>query len=567
MRVSGFFLNTEREAPAEAEVVSHILMVRAFMIRKLATGIFTYLPMGYRVIRKIEQIVRECMNEEGAIELLMPAVQPAELWQESGRWSKFGKELLRFKDRHDRDCCMGPTHEEVITEIARSFIKSYKQMPVNLYHIQGKFRDEVRPRFGVMRAREFIMKDAYSFDKDEKSAALSYEKMRRAYCKIFERCGLKYKMVDADSGPIGGDLSNEFMVLAQTGEDAVISCDSCDYAANLEKAAALPVEFTVDIKTPAKPLPINTPGAHTVEAVAEFLNVSVQEVVKTIILKADDKFVAVLVRGDHEVNLIKVKNFMKTAYAEMAEAKDIEEISGPVGFSGPVGLKIPILVDYSVEKLPAMVVGGNEKDTHIIGVRLNVDFKADAVGDFRAALPGDICPKCGGRYELTRGIEVGHIFYLGTKYSESMQANFTDADGAKKPIIMGCYGVGVSRIAAAAIEQNHDDAGIIWPVPIAPFEAAVIPLNANDPNICAAAEEIYAALKTAGEDVIIDDRDERAGVKLSDADLIGYPVRIIIGQKSYKEGCAEIRLRSGGETFLIKFADVPAKIRELLTCG
>jgi prolyl-tRNA synthetase len=567
MRVSEFFLNTEREAPAEAEVVSHILMVRAFMIRKLATGIFTYLPMGYRVIRKIEQIVRECMNEEGAIELLMPAVQPAEIWRESGRWGKFGKELLRFKDRHDRDYCMGPTHEEVITEIARSFIKSYKQMPVNLYHIQGKFRDEVRPRFGVMRAREFIMKDAYSFDRDEKSAALSYERMRRAYCKIFERCGLKYKMVDADSGPIGGDLSNEFMVLAQTGEDAIISCDSCDYAANLEKAAALPVEFTIEIKTPIKPLPVSTPGAHTVEAVAEFLNISVQEVVKTIILKADDKFVAVLVRGDHEVNLVKVKNFMKTSYAELAETKDIEEISGPVGFSGPIGLKIPILADYSVEKLPAMTVGGNEKDLHIIGVRLDIDFKTAAVGDFRAALPGDICPKCGGRYELTRGIEVGHIFYLGTKYSESMQACFTDADGVKKPILMGCYGVGVSRIAAAAIEQNHDDAGIIWPIPIAPFEAVIIPLNSNDPNICKAAEEIYAALKTAGENVIIDDRDERAGVKLSDADLIGYPVKVIIGQKSYKEGCAEIRFRRGGETLPVKFADVPAKVRELLICG
>jgi prolyl-tRNA synthetase len=566
MRVSNFFLNTQREAPSEAEILSHILMVRAFLIRKLATGIFTYLPMGYRIIRKIEQVVRECMNGEGAIELLMPSVQPSEIWQESGRWSKFGKELLRFKDRHGRDYCMGPTHEEVITEIARSFIKSYKQMPVNLYHIQGKFRDEVRPRFGVMRAREFIMKDAYSFDVDEKASAVSYERMRRAYCKVFERCGLKYKMVDADSGPIGGDLSNEFMVLAQTGEDAVISCDSCDYAANLEKAIALAVEASGgdDVSGGAKE--ILTPRAHTVQAVADFLKVPVQRVVKTIILKADDKFAAVLVRGDHEVNLIKVKNFLKVSLVELAEAEDIERLSGPVGFSGPIGLNIPIYVDLSVEKLPSMVVGGNKKDLHITGVRFNADFKAAAVGDFRAALPGDVCPKCGGHYVITRGIEVGHLFYLGTKYSESMQAVFTDADGASKPIIMGCYGIGVSRIAAAAIEQNHDEAGIIWPRAIAPFEAVVFALNANEPEISQAAEEIYAALTEAGVETIIDDRSERAGVKLSDADLIGYPIRVTVGEKSFKNGCAEIKLRRDKEIFSVKFADVPSKVKELLEC-
>jgi prolyl-tRNA synthetase len=565
MRVSNFFLNTQREAPSEAEILSHILMVRAFMIRKLATGIFTYLPMGYRIIRKIEQVVRECMNEEGAIELLMPSVQPAEIWQESGRWSKFGKELLRFKDRHGRDYCMGPTHEEVITEIARSFIKSYKQMPVNLYHIQGKFRDEVRPRFGVMRAREFIMKDAYSFDVDEKTSAVSYERMRKAYCKVFERCGLKYKMVDADSGPIGGDLSNEFMVLAQTGEDAVISCDSCDYAANLEKAIASAVEADGD-EISGEVKETLTPGAHTVQAVADFLNVPVQRVVKTIILKADDKFIAVLVRGDHEVNLIKVKNFLKASLVELAEADDIDQLSGPVGFSGPIGLNLPIYADFSVEKLPSMVVGGNKKDLHITGVRFNVDFKAAAVGDFRAALPGDICPKCGGRYVITRGIEVGHLFYLGTKYSESMQAVFTDADGVSKPIIMGCYGIGVSRIAAAAIEQNHDEAGIIWPRAIAPFEAVVFALNANEPEISQAAEGIYAALTEAGIETIIDDRNERAGVKLSDADLIGYPIRVTVGEKSFKNGCAEIKLRRDKEIFSVKFADVPSKVKELLEC-
>jgi prolyl-tRNA synthetase len=534
------------------------------MIRKLATGIFTYLPMGYRVIRKIEQIVRECMNEEGAIELLMPAVQPSEIWEESGRWNKFGKELLRFKDRHGRDYCMGPTHEEVITEIARSFIKSYKQMPVNLYHIQGKFRDEVRPRFGVMRAREFIMKDAYSFDVDEKAAAVSYEKMRRAYCKIFERCGLKYKMIDADSGPIGGDLSNEFMVLAQTGEDAVISCDSCNYAANLEKAAALPIEPEGVIPPSAKAAEVITPNMHTVKDVADFLKVPVQAVVKTLILKIEDNLVAVLVRGEHEVNLTKVKNFLRAPFAELAEAEDIKAVSGAVGFSGPIGLKIPIYVDYSVEKLPAMVVGGNKKDLHITGARLNIDFKADGTGDFRAAMPGDKCPKCGGRYTITRGIEVGHIFYLGTKYSKSMKAYFTDADGLKKPIDMGCYGIGVSRIAAAAIEQNHDDAGIIWPAPIAPFEAVVFALNANSQEISRAAEKIYSELIAKGVEAIIDDRDERAGVKLSDADLIGYPVRITVGEKSYKNGCAEIKLRRDSGILTVKLAEVAGKVKELL---
>ncbi|MDR2104387.1 MAG: proline--tRNA ligase [Deferribacteraceae bacterium] len=566
MRVSSFFLNTQREAPAEAEVLSHILMVRAFMIRKLATGIFTYLPMGYRVIRKIEQIVRECMNEEGGVELLMPAVQPAEIWQESGRWNKFGKELLRFKDRHGRDYCMGPTHEEVITEIARSYIKSYKQMPVNLYHIQGKFRDEVRPRFGVMRAREFIMKDAYSFDVDVQSAAVSYERMRRAYCKVFERCGLKYKMIDADSGPIGGDLSNEFMVLAHTGEDEVISCDACDYAANLEKAAALPVEPSADITFTDKLQEVFTPNAHTVRDVAAFLNIPVQAVVKTIILKADERLVALLIRGDHEVNTTKVKNFLRVPFVEFAEPQHIEAVSGPVGFSGPIGLNIPIYVDYSVEKLPSMAVGGNKRDLHIIGAKLGVDFKAEAVGDFRAALVGDVCPKCGGRYNITRGIEVGHIFYLGSKYSESMQACFTDADGVKKPIEMGCYGIGVSRIAAAAIEQNHDERGIIWPIPIAPFEVALFSLNSNNREVTDAVELLYKTLLEAGVEVIYDDRDERAGVKLSDADLIGYPVRITVGEKSYKNGCAEVKLRKNSEAAAVKFADVLMTVRELLEC-
>ena len=565
MRLTQFFAPTMREVPAEAEALSHKLMLRAAMIRKVAAGIYTYLPMGYRVIRKVEEIVRRSMNEAGAIELSMPSVQPAELWEESGRWKQYGRELLRIKDRHDREFCYGPTHEEVITDLARDMLRSYKQLPVNLYQIQTKFRDEVRPRFGLMRGREFIMKDAYSFDIDDKGASESYEKMRQAYCRVFERCGLSYKMVEADSGAIGGKFSHEFMVLAGTGEDAVISCDSCAYAANLEKAAALKPATVAGAER--EPEEVSTPKAHTVQEVASQLSAQVEHIIKTIIVRADDELMAILVRGDHEANLIKLKNHLGLSTVEMASADDIRSTGSPVGFSGPIGLNIPVYADEAVMDIVSAIVGGNKKDVHIIGAKPCRDFKVTAVGDFRNALPGDVCPHCGGRYVIARGIEVGHIFKLGTRYSKNMKAMYLDRDGKQQHLVMGCYGIGVGRTAASAIEQNHDERGIKWPVPIAPFEVVVVPLNMNEPEIVAFAETVYQSLLDAGIDVIIDDRDERAGVKLSDADLIGYPLRVTIGKKTFAEGKAELTYRSTGETIQLdkdKIASyVVDKIKEL----
>ncbi|MDR0453264.1 MAG: proline--tRNA ligase [Deferribacteraceae bacterium] len=564
MRVTQFFMPTLREAPADAEVISHILMIRAGMIKKSAAGIYTYLPMGLRVIRKVENIIRQCMNETGAIELLMPSVQPAELWRESGRWQHYGKELLRMKDRHNRDFCFGPTHEEVITEIIRTYVSSYKQLPVNLYQIQTKFRDEVRPRFGLMRGREFIMKDAYSFDIDEKGAQESYEKMRRAYCRIFESCELSYKMVDADSGAIGGSFSHEFMVVAQTGEDAIISCGSCNYTANMEKAASLKPD-NPHTGTEEEPKERHTPNMHTVSEVAKFLNVPETTVIKTIIVQADDTVVAILVRGDHEANLIKLKNYLGVAGVEMATPDNICKVTGaPVGFAGPVGLSIPIYADNAVSDIVSAVTGGNKKDTHITGVKPGRDFAATVYGDFRNAVIGDICPSCGGKYTVARGIEVGHIFKLGTKYSVSMQAKYLDAGGKQQQIIMGCYGIGVGRVSAAAIEQSHDEAGIIWPVPIAPFEVAVVPLNTNEPVVVNLAEIIYTELKNAGADVIIDDRNERAGVKLADADLIGYPLRVTIGKRTLSEGLIEVTIRKTRETTAVKRENIIAYVKNTL---
>jgi prolyl-tRNA synthetase len=560
MKITQFFAPTMREVPAEAEAVSHKLMLRAGMIRKLAAGIYTYMPMGYRVIRKVEDVVRRCMNEAGAIELFMPSIQPAELWKESGRWKQYGKELLRIKDRHEREFCYGPTHEEVITDIARDMLPSYKQLPINLYHIQTKFRDEVRPRFGLMRGREFIMKDAYSFDQDEEGAQQSYEKMRQAYCRIFEGCGLSYKMVDADSGTIGGSFSHEFMVLAGTGEDAVISCNSCDYAANLEKAIALkPAPVNVGEGSPQE---VETPGAHTVEEVVSFLNVKIEQIIKTIIVRADEELVAVLVRGDHEANLIKLKNHLGVSSVEMASPADIRSTGSPVGFSGPIGLNIPIYADHAVMEISSAFVGGNKKDVHITGTLAGRDYQVSTVGDFRNALPGDTCPKCGGKYEIARGIEVGHIFKLGTKYSESMQARFLDKNGRQQHFVMGCYGIGVGRTAASAIEQNHDERGIIWPVSIAPFEVVVVPLNTNEPEIVAFAEQVYTELCAAGIDAVMDDRDERAGVKLSDADLIGYPVRVTIGKKTFADGLSEVTFRRKGETVQMPKDDIVSFVAE-----
>jgi prolyl-tRNA synthetase len=562
MRYSQYFLPTLKENPADAEVVSHQLMMRAGMIRKVAAGIYSYLPFGLRAIRKVEQIVREEMNRAGAIELLMPMANPAELWQESGRWDYYGNELLRFKDRHQRDFCMGPTHEEVVTDIVRGHVKSYRQLPVNLYQIQTKFRDEVRPRFGLMRGREFIMKDAYSFDTSEEGANRSYQKMREAYCRIFERCGLKYRMVEADSGAIGGSFSHEFMVLAATGEDVVISCESCAYSANIEKAVVVDRG-----EMPQEPLSelerVVTRGAHTVADVSQMLNLKPSQIVKTMLVMADAEPVAVLIRGDHELNVAKIKNLLGSSVVELATPEQIAAATGgPVGFSGPIGLKVPIYADNAVKYLRNFGVGGNEKDIHLEGANLDRDFQVTQFSDLRDAAEGDACPHCGGRYSHTRGIEVGHIFKLGTKYSEAMKATFLDADGKANDIIMGCYGIGIGRTVASSIEQNHDADGMIWPMPIAPFQVLVTMLNPKDEAVRDAAERLYQQLQEAGIEVLLDDRDERPGAKFKDADLIGIPLQVTVGARGLKEGQLELKQRAGGEKALIAVERIAEELRK-----
>jgi len=565
MRYSNYFIPTKKEIPADAEIISHQLMVRAGMIRKLTSGIYTYLPVGLRSIRKVENIVREEMNRAGAIEVLMPAVQPAELWQESGRWEYYGRELLRFKDRHDRDACMGPTHEEVITDLVRKEIHSYKQMPINLYQIQTKFRDEIRPRFGIMRGREFIMKDAYSFDVDEAGVNSSYEAMYEAYERIFERCGLKFRAVEADSGTIGGSYSHEFMVLAESGEDQIVNCTTCDYAANLERAE---VKEEDDV-SPAGPnayevlARVDTPGQRTIEEVTEFLKITSEQLVKTLVYRVDEEPVAVLVRGDHELNETKLKNALDAQSVEMASERAVEEATGaPLGFAGPVGLEITVVADNAVKAMKNFVVGGNEKDLHLKNVNLERDFKPGLFGDLRTIAPGDACPRCGGPIAFGRGIEVGHVFKLGVKYSEAMKAVFLNEQGKERPMIMGCYGIGIGRTVAAAIEQNHDKDGIVFPIPVAPFEATILPLQMHNEAVVEAASRIYGDLMSMGMDALLDDRDERAGVKFNDADLLGIPVRITVGSRGLKNGEVEVKLRSEPESFTVPLESAAAAISD-----
>ena len=553
MRYSSYFIPTQKEVPADAEIISHQLMVRAGMIRKLTSGIYTYLPVGLRSIRKVENIVREEMNRAGAIEVLMPAVQPAELWQESGRWDYYGRELLRFKDRHDREACMGPTHEEVITDLVRKEIHSYKQMPINLYQIQTKFRDEIRPRFGIMRGREFIMKDAYSFDVDEAGANRSYEAMYEAYEKIFKRCGLKFRPVEADSGTIGGSYSHEFMVLAESGEDQIVNCTACDYAANLERAEVKEEAVSSPDKNGFEALGrVDTPNQRTIEEVAEFLNITSEQLVKTLVYVVDEEAVAVLIRGDHELNDAKLKNALDAQAVEMASERMVEEATGaPLGFAGPVGLKIRVVADNALKAMKNFVVGGNEKDLHLKNVNLERDFKPSLFGDLRTIAPGDACPRCGGEIAFGRGIEVGHVFKLGVKYSEAMKAVFLNEQGKEMPSIMGCYGIGIGRTVAAAIEQNHDKDGIVFPAPVAPFEVTILPLQMHNEDVVAAASKIYEDLLAKGIDVLLDDRDERAGVKFKDADLLGIPVRITVGSRGLKNGEVEVKLRPEPESFTV----------------
>ena len=546
MRYSQILLPTLKENPAEAEVVSHRLMLRAGFIRKLTSGIYTYLPFGLAAIRKVERIVREEMNRAGAQELAMPMVQPADLWIETGRYEKYGPELLRFRDRHDRESCLGPTHEEVITDLVRREIHSYRELPVNLYQIQTKFRDEIRPRFGLMRGREFLMKDAYSFDVSDEMAEVSYRKMYEAYKRIFSRCGLEFRAVEADSGTIGGSFSHEFMVLAKTGEDTIVVCTNCDYAANMEKAAVRPPEGPAAVEMLAQTR-VETPGKRKVEAVCEFLNIRPAELVKTLVYIADGRPVAVLVRGDRDVQEVKLKNLLGVADVVLAEDKQVFDATGvPTGYLGPVGITIRVVADREVAVMRNFVVGANEKNYHLTNVNMDRDFVVEAVADLRKITPDDPCPCCNGKLALTEGIEVGHVFKLGTKYSESMQAVFQDSDGQEKPFVMGCYGIGITRVVAAAIEQNHDQNGIIFPLPLAPYQAIILNLDMKDSAISAAAEDVYNKLQELGVETLLDDRDERPGSKFKDADLLGIPFRIMIGKRFSKDGVIEVRRRSDG---------------------
>jgi prolyl-tRNA synthetase len=562
MRYSQSLLPTLKENPADAEVVSHRLMLRAGFMRKLTSGVYTYLPYGLAAIRKVEEIVREEMNRAGAQELLMPMVQPADLWRESGRYEKYGPELLRFKDRHDRESCLGPTHEEVITDIIRRDVHSYRNLPLNLYQIQTKFRDEVRPRFGLMRGREFIMKDAYSFDVSDEMAEVSYRKMYDAYIRIFTRCGLKFRAVEADSGTIGGSFSHEFMVLAKTGEDTIVICESCEYAANMEKAR-IAAPSALDSSEPLPLTKVQTPGKRKVKAVCEFLDIDPRELVKTLVYLADGRPVGVLLRGDHEIEEIKLKNHLKATDLVLAEDKQVFDATGvPSGYLGPVGSRIRLVGDLQVGAMRNFVTGGNEKNFHLRNVNINRDFKVESLADLRQVTKEDPCPLCGGKLELTEGIEVGHVFKLGTNYSVAMGAVFQDNDGQEKPFVMGCYGIGVSRVVAAAIEQNHDENGIIFPLPLAPVKAIILNLDLKDSEISGASEKIYSELLDLGIEALLDDRDERPGAKFKDADLLGIPFRVTVGKRFAKDGVIEVSRRSDGAVTEMPAADVVSFIQQ-----
>ncbi len=550
MRFSEFSLTTLKEVPAEAEIVSHQLMLRAGLIRRLASGLFTWMPLGLRILRKVEAVVREEMDRAGALELLMPAVQPAELWQESGRWDKYGPLLLRMQDRHQRDYCFGPTHEEVITDVARKELRSYKQLPVNFYQVQTKFRDEIRPRFGVMRSREFIMKDAYSFDIDEAGLEASYQKMHAAYTTIFERLGLTFRVVDADSGEIGGSRSQEFHVLADSGEDAIAYCDDDNYAANIESAATLPPDGTR--AAAAEELKkVETPAARSIDALCDMLAVTPQQTLKTLIVEGTDGPVALALRGDHELNAVKAQKIPGVASPlTMADAETVRKVTGcEPGFAGPIGLDIPVFYDHATANMADFVCGANESDMHYTGTNIGRDVEAVATVDIRNVVSGDPTPGGNGTLSITRGIEVGHIFQLGDQYSRAMNATVQDSDGKDSVMSMGCYGIGITRIVGAAIEQNHDDNGIIWPAPLAPFDVVLVPINMHrSETVREAAEALYEELQNAGLDVLFDDRNTRPGVMFADAELIGVPHRLVISERGLKANELEYRQRRDEES-------------------
>ena len=564
MRLSKYFLPTLREDPSEAETVSHKLLLRAGMIRKVASGVYNFLPLGLKALKNIENIVRQEMNRAGALEVLLPFVQPAELWLETGRWNAYGKELLRFKDRKEHDFCLGPTHEEVITDLVRRDVKSYRQLPLILYQIAPKFRDEIRPRFGLMRAREFIMKDAYSFDADYEGLDKSYQLMYDTYNRIFSACGLKFKAVRAHTGAIGGDVSHEFMVLAETGEDTIAVCPKCGFAENVEIAPAISSE--VYEPGPHRPFgKVYTPNVRSAKDVADYLGLPLKKITKTLIYIVEEKEpVAVCVRGDHEVNEVKLEKVLGGKPFRMAKEEEVLKIVGAhPGFIGPKGLKMKVIVDRSLVNFPNFVIGANEDEYHFVNANLYDTFVPDLVADVRKAVEGDLCPECGELLTFMKGIEVGHIFKLGTKYSEPMKATFLDKDGTEKPFIMGCYGIGVSRVLSATIEQNHDENGIIFPWPIAPFKVGIIYLKADFQE---KAEKLYQELSER-VDTLIDDRDERPGVKFKDLDLIGVHLQVIYGKSFEETGNVEVKIRRSGErlylpekeasTFVLSFGEKP----------
>ncbi|HWE37225.1 MAG TPA: proline--tRNA ligase [Isosphaeraceae bacterium] len=561
MRWSQTLIPTLKETPADAVAPSHVLLLRAGMVRPLGSGAYTYLPLGLRVLRKVERLIREELDAAGAVELLMPALHPVELWRESGRYDHMGGILMELRLGGDRHVVLGPTHEEVITDLLRDIVSSYKQLPITLYQIQAKFRDEPRPRFGVLRTREFLMKDAYSFGVDLEQLNASYDAMYAAYCRIFDRCGVPYVVVEAESGPIGGDSSHEFMVPSATGEDVVIQCPSCGYAANREKAEVGPSTRP----EPAADAPpyrrVATPDRRTIHEVCDFLKVPESGSAKLLVYLADGRPVGVLIRGDHEANEAKVRRAFGASTLVAADAEAIQKATGaPMGFLGPVGAMIPLAIDQAVAAMPTVVVGGNEVDVHLTGVVPGRDFPLDRVADLRAAGHGDACPRCGSALEVKQGIEIGHVFKLGTKYSKAMGATFLDEHGQAAPMIMGCYGIGLNRILAAAVEAGHDDNGIRWPLPIAPYEVLVVPLQVQSEAVRAAADELAAQLEGHGVDVLVDDRDQRPGVKFKDADLIGIPLRVVVGERGLKEGIVEVKWRTDASPHNVAAATAAASI-------
>lgn len=566
MLASRLYSPTLRELPADAVVVSHQYMLKAGMMRKIGNGIYSFLPLAWRSIQKVEKIIREEINKTGAQEIMMPIVQPAELWQKTGRWDVFGPEMFKLKDRNDREYCLGPTHEELVTSLIQMDTTSYKQLPVSVYQIQNKYRDEKRPRFGLMRSREFIMKDGYTFDADEEGLDKQYKLMYDAYTRIFTRCGLTFRPVIADSGAIGGSGSHEFEVLADSGEADIVYCENCDFAANIE--AVDPLTVKCDIYNDKEKELVETPGQHTIEMVCDFLHAPVAQSVKAVVYNVDGLVVLAMVRGDHEVNETKIQHIYNAINVDMASDEDLKKVGLTAGYISPIGLKrtkdFDILVDPTVMEMQDACCGANEKDKHYIHVNPARDFTDVRVETIRQIQEGDVCPHCGGKIVRCRGIEVGQVFKLGTKYSEALHATFLDNQGKSHPFVMGCYGIGVTRTVAASIEQNHDDDGIIWPVAIAPYEVVIVPANNKSEEVMAAARKLYEDMEDSRDEVVLDDRNERAGIKFKDADLIGYPVRVTIGKKWQQSGCVEIKIRRSGEVVEVPLEEAKDKVLEIL---